>query len=64
MKAYRIERMKIKSKDELRYDLKAEDEKLVLSSGDRDRLMAMLDNPPEPNGKLISLFRKTGTSAC
>lgn len=34
-----------------------ENEALVLSSRDRDRLMKLLDNPPEPNEKLKELFR-------
>ena len=43
--------------EELQADLQLENEKLVLSSVDRDRLMAMLDNPPEPNENLRNLFR-------
>ena len=38
-------------------DLRDTDEKLVLSSVDRDRVMAMLGNPPEPNENLRNLFR-------
>jgi uncharacterized protein (DUF1778 family) len=51
------EKTKINTEEEFGADLRDTDEKLVLSSVDRDRVMAMLDNPPEPNENLRNLFR-------
>jgi len=35
----------------------AENEKLILSNRDRDLVMSVLENPPEPNEALKGLFK-------
>jgi hypothetical protein len=45
----RIRRARVIPEDEIRF---REESPLVLSNGDRDRFLEVLDNPPKPNAAL------------